>query len=344
MINTSPVGFAAFLLAVYLLWGAGGAAEASQTIGGKDWELPAAYLRDNGLRGEVVLNGYWAGRAQGESQGFARVRVPDDGESSRTPQEYYREFSLPKGWEARRVTLEVGGFSLDGAVTFDGRPVLAVPKGMRFLEVELPIKQAPEATYRLGVTTGEINGDVWLRSLPKAAAVIDDSFLTTSYRQREVRVRLAGSASAGSELRAVVHIYTDAEAQQLVKTVVGDRPITVDASGRWQADLSAPWPDAKLWSRWHPNLYWYTTELTDGNGAVADRLLPRSFGFREVWLADGQLYLNGIPLNCTSDSWPVSLGGGNVIREQAEVVVANAKKIGSPGDGSSTWRETRSST
>ncbi len=129
-------------------------------------------------------------------------------------------------------------------------------------------------------------------------------------------------------MRAVVHIYADPAAQQLVKTVAGNRHVVADGAGHWQTDLSAPWPEATLWSRWHPNLYWYTVDLTDGGGAIVDRLLPRSFGFREVWLEGGQLYLNGIPQNCTSDSWPVSLGGGNVMREQAEVVVANAKKIG----------------
>jgi beta-galactosidase len=330
MINTSPVGFAAILIVACFLCGNWSAApsDAGQRVGGKDWELPAAYLRDNGLRGEVVLNGYWAGRVRGESGGFARARVPDAGDSSRTPREYYRDFALPRGWEKRRVTLEIGGFTLDGAVTLDGRPILQVPRGMRFLEVELPIKQTPEATYRLGVTTGLINGDVWLRSSPKSAAAIDDSFLTTSYRQREVRVRLSGSAPAGSELRAVVHIYADPAAQQLAKTVAGDRPVIADGTGRWQTDLSAFWPDAKLWSRWHPNIYWYAADLLDDSGAVVDTLLPRSFGFREVWLEKGQLYLNGIPQNCTSDSWPVSLGGRNVMREQAEVVVANAKKIG----------------
>ncbi len=199
MINTSPVGFAAILIVACFLCGNLAAApfDAGQRVGGKDWELPAAYLRDNGLRGEVVLNGYWAGRVRGESGGFARARVPDAGDSSRTPREYYRDFALPRGWEKRRVTLEIGGFTLDGAVTLDGRPILQVPRGMRFLEVELPIKQTPEATYRLGVTTGLINGDVWLRSSPKSAAAIDDSFLTTSYRQREVRVRLVRQRSGG---------------------------------------------------------------------------------------------------------------------------------------------------
>ncbi len=330
MMSIAPVGFAFCLVAVYLLGGSinAVASEAGRPAGGSDWELPAAYLRDNGFRGEVILNGFWAGRVQGESRGFARVRVPDAGESARTPREYYRDFRLPKGWESRRVVLEIGGFSLDGAVTLDGRPILQVPQGMRFLEVELPIKQTPEATYRLGVTTGLINGDVWLRSSPRPAAVIDDSFLTTSYRQREVHVRLSGSAPAGSQLRTVVHIYADPAAQQLVKCVAGDRPVVADETGHWQTDLSALWPEARLWSRWHPNLYWYTVDLTAGSGGVVDKLLPRSFGFREVWLEDGQLYLNGIPLNCTSDSWPVSLGGRNVMREQAAMVVANAKKIG----------------
>lgn len=310
--------------------------EVSGAVGGKDWELPSAYLRDNGYRGEVVLNGFWAARAVGDSGNFVKVRVPDgnrgfeeeEEQNQKKTREFYREFRLPEGWESRRLQLETGGFMRAGEVLLDGRPIAQVPKGARFLEMELPITPEGGATYRLGITTTSITGDAWLRSLPKGGVLIEDSFLSTSYRQREVRIRLAGSAPGGADLRATVRIYSDPRCENLVKTFASEQPISSDASGHWQADLSAPWPDARLWSRWHPNLYYYTVELANGSGEIMDKLLPRSFGFREVWLASGQLYMNDIPINATSDSWPAALGGGNVMPEQAEAVVANAKKIG----------------
>jgi beta-galactosidase len=336
MVSTSLRSLFVCVTLVTLLGGEGNSvvSGASDEVGGKDWELPAAYLRDNGYRGEVVLNGFWAMRVRGDSSSFVKTRVPDGNpgfeneNEQKEMREFYREFLLPEGWESRRVVLETGGFLQEGLVTLDGKPIARVPKRARFLEMDLPVGGKRGATYRLGVATTSITGDTWLRSLPKAGAVIEDSFLTTSYRQREVRIRLTGSAPGGAQVRATVRIYSDPGSEHLVKTFVSDRPISASAAGHWQAELSASWLDAKLWSRWHPNLYYYTVDLVNETGEVLDRLLPRSFGFREVWLANGQLCMNGIPVNATSDSWPAALGGGNVMPEQAEAVVANAKKVG----------------
>ena len=212
MINPFLKGYVLCVVFVMALGGAGDSAApaASDEVGGKDWDLPEAYLRDNGYRSEVVLNGFWAARVQGESGGFVKTRVPDGfpgfGDESAPPEtrEYYREFLLPKEWESRRLVLEMGGFTQDGQVTLDGKPIAQVPKGARFLEMDLPVSGKRGTTYRLGVTTGSITGDVWLRSFPKAREVIEDSFLTTSYRKREVRVRLAGAAPGGIQLQVTV--------------------------------------------------------------------------------------------------------------------------------------------
>jgi beta-galactosidase len=336
MVKKSLSGFILCIILVTLLVAAGNTAvpRASDDVGSKDWELPAAHLRDNGYRGEVVLNGFWAERPIGGSGSFVKARVPDgnpgfeDENERKDTREFYREFFLPKGWESRRVVLETGGFLQEGQVTLDGKPIAQVPKRARFFEMDLPVGGRREEAYRLGITTTSITGDTWLRSFPKAGAVIEDSFLTTSYRQREVRIRLAGAAPGGAQLRVTARIYSDPKGEHLVKTFASDQPVPTDATGHWQADLSASWPDAKLWSRWHPNLYYYTVDLASESGEITDKMLPRSFGFREVWLSGGQLYLNGIPINATSDSWPAALGGGNVMPEQAEAVVANAKKVG----------------
>jgi len=314
---------------------AGGEARAipasGEQVGGRDWGLPTDYLRDNGYRGEVVLNGFWAARIQGDSGGFVKACVPDSGpgfgDQAGETREYYREFVMPQEWEARRLVLEMGGFTQDGQVTLDGKPLARVPKGARFVEINLPV-EGHGATHRLGVTTGFITGDVWLRSFPKSGAVIEDSFLTTSYQQRQVRIQLTGSAPIGTQLRAAVRIYSEPSCEHLVKTFGSEQPLSTDAAGHWQTNLFASWPDAKPWSHWHPNLYYYTVDLVNGIGKTTDRLLAHSFGFREVWLANGQLYLNGIPIHAASDSWPQALGGRNVMIEQTEAVVANAKKVG----------------
>jgi len=145
MSTPSLKGVVLCIIPVILLGGAGTSAAlgADEGVGGKDWELPATYLRDNGYRGEVVLNGFWAARVPGDSGGFVKTRVPDGGsgfgDQLREKREYYREFLLPNGWEARRLVLEMGGLTQDGQVTLDGKPVARVPKGARFLEMFLPV-------------------------------------------------------------------------------------------------------------------------------------------------------------------------------------------------------------
>ena len=299
--------------------------------GKEDWKLPSAQLRDNGYQGDVVLNGWWAGRLEGSTKEYLKVRVPDFGSTPKVLHEFYREFVLPAGWNDRRVVLEMGGFSHDGAVMLDGKNVAEIKKGKRFIEIDLPPKQVPGTPYRLLVRTGMIWDDVWLRSYPRAQPRIEESYITTSYRQKEVHVRLKGRGRGGERVTPVVTIYDVVDPNQAVKTIALRHGVTVDADGRWQVELAASWPDPKLWSRWHPNLYTYTVELADSKGRVTDKGLPRRFGFREVWIENGRFFMNGIPISICDDTWEGTLGNQNVMRQQAEVMLKNLKTLGITG-------------
>jgi len=299
--------------------------------GAGDWELPKKYLRDNGFRGDVVLNGFWGARPKGSRKPYYKTRVPAQ-TRNRAPMEYYREFTLPRGWEKRRVVLEVDPFNRGSAseVYLDGAKVLDIPPRKRFVEYELPGKGAG-AVYKLKIVSTNILGDTWLRSYAGSRAAVDDAYLMTSYRKMQVRVRLAGTGSPGETLRPVVRIYSDADEKQTVKTINGAK-LKVGPDGRWATELVAPWKSAKLWSRWHPNLYYYTVEIRSGLlGRTADKTLPRRFGFREVWIENGRFVLNGIPVSVVDDVWEGTLGYGAIMREQALVFLKNLKSMGITG-------------
>jgi hypothetical protein len=293
-------------------------------ISEQDWQLPIDDLRDNGLRGEVILNGFWAGRAQGESGAFTRVCVPDAG-GSRENYEYYRDFTLPAGWEARQLVLNFSRLQPDALVTLDGVPVPVHAGEQRFADVPLQLATRAGATHRLRILTGVIEGDIWLRSSPKSTDVIDDSYIMTSYRNMTLTLRLAGTGKPGARLHPMASIYADAAETQLVKTISAETMVIVGADGRWKTEIFAPWPDARLWSRWHPHLYYYTAEVCSTAGKVCDRVLPRRFGFREVWIEQGRFVVNGIPFSGTDDTWHP---GTNLMREEMEAIFANAKRMG----------------
>ncbi len=290
----------------------------------KEWELPSMFLRDNGLRGDVILNGFWLGKPADASKAAEKVRVPDDG-VDRKAFEYTREFTLPKGWEKRRLLLELGPVTEDGSVILNGKELGPVLKNKT---TEFALPQPVEGKQSLTVRTGVVNGDIWLRSLPADAPQIEDSYLMTSFRNKEVRIRLAGKAAKGIEPRPVVKLYADKDGKELVKTIDAKEPLKIAGDGAWQCELAAEWKDAKLWSRWHPNLYYYTVEIVDASGTTSDKLLPRRFGFREVWIEDGRFVINGVPITGCGDSWEGAVGYNNAVKEQAERMIKNLKAMG----------------
>lgn len=298
---------------------------------GDDWKLPAEYLKDNGFRGKVVLNGFWGKRKEGDSRDYVKARVPELRLGKpKINFEYYREFELPKTWSDRKIFLEIGGFGTDGQVFLDGKKICDIPKNRRFISIKMPTK-APGEKYKLKIIAGAVYDDIYLLSFPEGKTVIDDTYMMTSFREKEGKIKLSGPCkNDASNLSLTVEIYEWAQKGNAVKTVKNQTPVKVK-NGRWETELVFPWENPKLWSRWHPNLYCYTVELKDKNGKILDKVLPRKFGFREVWIDNGRFVMNGVPISVCDDVWEGTLGYQNVMREPTRVMLNSLKKMGLVG-------------
>lgn len=291
-----------------------------------DWELPAKYLRDNGLRGDVILNAWWRGRPA-DSEVVTRVRVPDYGYSLRRKDYTYdRTFTVPDAWDGRRLTVEMGNFSEAGVVYFDDKEVARLNAKSRYHELTLTGRAKAGSAHTIKIVAGVIGDDVILRSYPPTLPAITDTYITTSTRRNEVSAQISGTGVAGERLTVEAAAWTDAAATQLAKAI---RPadVVVGADGKWSMTLTDSWPDAKHWSQWSPNLYWYTASVSRA-GTTLDRVLPRRFGFREVWIEGRQVMLNGVPVHFMGDNWPSQTGTWSSMPQLAEAVIRNARAMG----------------
>lgn len=310
-----------FLMVVSLLVGRTSAAEPAPVDFASGWALPQASLRDNGLRSDVPLNGYWRMTRDGKE---SRVIVPmGSPELKEGNLSLYREVTIPETWSGRRLTIEVGSITKPAELWIDGTKVADVKRGKRFVEFAIP---SGVGTRKIElITGGRVQDDVWLRSYPIGPAAIDDTYIMTSWRKKQATLRLAGSATPGStvELRAAISEAPDGQPAKELRATA-----TADGKGRWSVEPSVDWADAKLWSRYKPNLYHYTVELLV-DGKVVDKVLPRRFGFREVWVENGQWMVNGIQTNYVSDSWGGGLDrGGNGDPESARTLIRALKEQG----------------
>ena len=289
----------------------------------KEWRLDdVKSLRDNGLRGEVVLNGVWMREFDGKT---TRQFIPGGATLKDQTQTYWREVRLPKGWENRRLMLELGGVSGAKAARLDGKPI-ANFKGKAFIEYPIAPAKTADGFHRLEVVaSGRIEDDVWLRSYPQSAARIDETFITTSFREKNARLQLSGAAPKNERVRLQIAISETPDGPPVLRF----GGAAASENGVWQAQTGAKWPNPKLWSRTFPNLYFYRTELLDEKGVVRDRILPRRFGFREVWIENGDILINGIRNVGLNDAWHWRLGaGGNANAQATEMLLRRVKADG----------------
>lgn len=274
------------------------------------WQLPAAYTTDTGARAKTLLNGFWLRRpvAGGAAE---QVRVPD-WEGPADGHVLSREVEIPAAWAGRRLWLSGPGAAI--TVTFTGRPATCVA-GRGF-----DLGLATAGWQRLEVATGRLNADCWLEAEPTLPA-ITDTYLRTIFRGGpQARLLASGRATAGAKLHLAVDIREQPTGKTL-KTFAAE--IAAGADGTWQAEPAVAW-DLKLWSRWHPNLYWYTATLSDTQGRMMDATLPQRFGFKESWVEDGRVMINGIPTSVIGDSctrwgmWVFQRDGNVNVRQTRE--------------------------
>ncbi|MDD4061330.1 MAG: hypothetical protein PHW08_11620, partial [Kiritimatiellae bacterium] len=294
-------------------------------------------VEDNAFRGRVVLNGFWRKRPV-NAEDAEVVRVPEafvrktagaDGAEF----EFSRTFTLPEGWDRRSLALEASGFRSEAVIHLDGVEIARVPANRNWVPVELPNAAVANQTYELKIVTEGIQGDIHLLSRPLGGNLIDDTYLTTSYRRREVGVTLKGAFSENrTGMKVVIDIREWPRGGVPVKRF--EAPIATEpgSRGRWVASPTSPWENPRLWSQWTPDLYQYTVRLVSADGTVLDELLPRRFGFREVWFEDGRLHMNGNPLWVAGEAWISPLSEeGPVLRDQAEKIMRSMKAFGLNG-------------
>ncbi|MCK5804698.1 MAG: hypothetical protein KAI66_17805 [Lentisphaeria bacterium] len=289
-----------------------------------NWSFDGAEQRDNGQRGEITMHGWWRWQC-GESPykppaspHWLYRKVPNQshyGESfpvldkerqsvpasdsrvgskslAKMPQWCEREFGVPKTWRGRRIILALDSLIHESAIYLNGELLAALPKLNLGGDYDITDKLRWDVPNRLTLFSSGVDGDISLRSVP-VTAQIQDAWLVTSWRRKEATVRLEMDLAKDETVRTVVRIF-DGGKNEPAKQFEGIGEMCV---GSTNLSLSTSWPEAQPWSPKHPKLYTYTVTVYDRDDVILDETLPQRFGFREIWMAGGDFYLNGKPFH-----------------------------------------------
>ncbi|MDA3799501.1 MAG: hypothetical protein PF692_10520 [Kiritimatiellae bacterium] len=151
-------------------------------------------------------------------------------------------------------------------------------------------------------------------SYPDTPYSIKESYIKTSFRKKNYKLDLEGSAKKNALIELSGKIAETSDFKKPVQ--VFDAAIEANKDGNWKTTVGAGWANPKLWQQESPNLYFYSVSLSV-NGKVVDKLLPRRFGFKEIWIEDGSFVLNGKPATFVDDVWEGGLDKGNANYKQA---------------------------
>jgi beta-galactosidase len=222
---------------------------------------------------------------------------------------YEREIAIPAGWAGRQIVLELERVSTDALVQVDGREVgrVAWPGGT--VDISAAVKPGTTALLRLlveaagdgkdvtehtgaaadqvfsrksNLATRGIIGDVLVSSRP-AAGRITDVAIRTSTRLGRIDLDVGVLDANGPQQITARMLGRDGAVE---RSFVAEAVAVADG----RCTVGWAWPDARLWDLGRPELY--TLELAV-RGTGIDDVLHERFGFREVWIAGRDLYLNG---------------------------------------------------
>jgi hypothetical protein len=164
--------------------------------------------------------------------------------------------------------------------------------------------------------------EVYLTSTPKD--FIDDTFVTTSYRNKTVKV--STSFVKGQPTRPLTLTSKVVSQGQDLLTIA---PLPLNP-GQAKAESKTTWKDPILWGPATFPLLELVSELKDETGAVVDRKRTR-FGFREFWAEGRNLMWNGEPVRFASraffSTWGHDLTKRNK-RPNIRKQVRTAKAVG----------------
>jgi hypothetical protein len=228
---------------------------------------------------------------------------------------YQRDFSVPKEWAGRKISLHTDYLNSFATVFIDGKKAgnLYFPSGdlditsacpvgdkhaLSILVVAMPLgtvmksysdSNAPKDVKDASVARRGLCGDVFVVSTPLGVSVADIR-IDTSVRKGEISLSSKfNSLDPATEYSLRVQI---SEKDHVVKEFTskafkgGDAKDGLVTTEKWKAD--------KLWDVHTPqNMYQLQASLLDSGGKVLDTFMPVRFGFREFWIDGRDFYLNG---------------------------------------------------
>ena len=268
-----------------------------------DWKrfrVPAKWRR---------VSGTWAATEHGTPEEWCRANCAW----------YQRSFTVPSAMRGKRIKLSFGGvlvycevfvndrsvgkhycgvtpFSLDvtDAVAMDR------PNTLRVYVVNWDVHSINKPKSRYAFTcrapdhyaysqgSAGIWQDVYLLGEP--ALTVDDAWVRTSVRKREIAVDVTLARTGGRVTRVeVAPIVTDLDGA--VAKRFQPRTVEIAAGSETVVSFTESWPDARLWCREDPHLYRLHTRV-HATGKLLDEHYQR-FGFREFWIEGRDFFLNG---------------------------------------------------
>jgi Glycosyl hydrolases family 2 len=276
------------------------------------------FERNNQQRGELCLNGLWnwqpfiqSNSKQPDEQHWLKRRVPfyrkssfSITDSSGTKVKQYKgkklkgtekswigtDISIPASWQGRDIFLELDGVAGKApVVAINGKNMLISPN----LPYKFPLKYTSQL-IKLRIKSDAVKQNIWLKSYPRIGS-IRFAGVSPSWRNKNLQVLLEGTCQANEKLLARIVI---ASGPDMKKNVIPSQWFDIDTANKtFSKKFVMLWQNPKLWTPDTPNLYYFRIELQDNAGKVVDATFPLRFGFRELWVEDGQLKLNGMPIN-----------------------------------------------
>lgn len=233
---------------------------------------------------------------------------------------YRRTFTIPAGWEGRRVVLCAEGVSSFYYVWLNGKLLGYNQDSKTAAEWDITDSLVPgENTLALEVyrwSAGSylecadmwrlsgIERDVYLYSTP--TTYIADYKVTSPLDKRDYRdgelslhldidgipapVKKKGRLLTSQKPMSVEYRLFDAQG-----AVVSRQTHKITGTGKYKVDFGATIPDVKPWSAEAPNLYTLVIDLKDGAGSTIETL-GCNVGFKTSEIKDGQFMVNGVPV------------------------------------------------
>jgi beta-galactosidase len=266
----------------------------------------------------ITVPGNWQMQGFGRAQ-FRNVHQPFPADPPRVPSDYNptgsyrRSFSIPGGWENRRIFLHFEGVKSASTVWVNGLMAGYNEGGMEPAEYDItPLIRGGEnvlAVRVLGYSDGTylecqdmwrlfgIHRDVYLMAAPlthirdfRVETDLDGSHKNAMLKVRaDVRCYQTDPLTDG--LRLKIRLF-DTDGRDMFRDGVA-KHVRMEGKRDAAVDFLAEVKNPRKWSAEKPNLYTLVLELEGPDGVSLEYLSSR-VGFRKVEIRDQAVWINGV--------------------------------------------------